>query len=170
MTAGEETQQREILTAAHVDHNKGLNAHAFFKLNNRGLSQDLVQDVFAKTWRYLVRGGKIEIMKAFLYHVLNNLIVDKYRKRKAISLDVLLQKGFELKDETSDRMFSVLSGREILFLIQSLPQKYQQVIRMRYVQDLSLKEIAILTGKSRNAIAVQAHRGLQKLKLLYNPL
>ena len=40
-------------------------------------------------------------------------------------------------------------------------------MRMRYVQDLSLKEMALITGKSQNALAVQAHRGLMKLKLLY---
>lgn len=32
-------------------------------------------------------------MKAFPYHVLNNLIVDEYRKRKTASLDDLLEKG-----------------------------------------------------------------------------
>lgn len=39
---------------------------------------------------------------------------------------------------------------------------------MRYAQDLSLKEIALITGQSRNTVAVQAHRGLIKLKILYN--
>ena len=42
-------------------------------------------------------------------------------------------------------------------------------MRMRYVQDLSLKEIALLTGQTANTIAVQLHRGLAKLKLLYRP-
>ena len=39
---------------------------------------------------------------------------------------------------------------------------------MRYVDDLSLEEIACATGKTKNAIAVQLHRGLEKLKLLYS--
>ncbi len=38
---------------------------------------------------------------------------------------------------------------------------------MKYMQDLSLKEISILTGQSKNTIAVQLHRGLEKLKILY---
>lgn len=38
---------------------------------------------------------------------------------------------------------------------------------MRYVQDLSLAEMALVTGKSKNTMAVQAHRGLAKLKQLY---
>jgi DNA-directed RNA polymerase specialized sigma24 family protein len=40
-------------------------------------------------------------------------------------------------------------------------------MRMRYVQDLSLKEMSLLTGQTENTVAVQAHRGLAKLRVLY---
>jgi DNA-directed RNA polymerase specialized sigma24 family protein len=40
---------------------------------------------------------------------------------------------------------------------------------MRYIQDLSLQEISLITGQSKNAVAVQIHRQLEKLKLLYDP-
>lgn len=53
-------------------------------------------------------------------------------------------------------------------LIACLPQKYIKIMRMRYIQDLSLKEISLITGQSKNTIAVQVHRGLNKLRLLYN--
>ena len=39
---------------------------------------------------------------------------------------------------------------------------------MKYLQDLSISEIAIITGTSKNNVAVQEHRGLEKLKMLYN--
>lgn len=169
MTPAQEAQRQGILTVAHHDHDKRLNAYAFFKVGDRATSEDLVQDTFMKTWSYLVKGGKIEVMKAFLYHVLNHLIVDEYRKRKTTSLDVMLEKGFEPSADPSRRLFNVLDGKTALLLIQRLPQKYQRVMRMRYVQDLSLKEMSLLTGQSKNAVAVQVHRGLGKLKLLYSP-
>src|SRR3990167_2535302 len=90
-----------IMRAAHHDFEKGLNTRAFFKVNDRTISEDLVQDTFMKTWKYLVRGGKIDLMKAFLYHVLNDLIVDEYRKKKTTSLDALQEKGFEPSVEDS---------------------------------------------------------------------
>lgn len=95
MTLKKEKQQQSLLTSAHHEYEKGLNAHAFFKVNNRATGEDLVQETFMKTWVYLVKGGKIDVMKSFLYHILNNLIVDEYRKRKTSSLDVLLEKGYE---------------------------------------------------------------------------
>lgn len=168
MTSKQETKHNEALTGAHHEFEKGLNVYAFFKTSDHGIGEGLVQDTFLKTWSYLVKGGKIEVMRAFLYHVLNNLIVDEYRKRKTTSLDSLIEKGFEPKDENPKQLFNILDGKAALLLIQRLPIAYQKVMRMRYVQDLSLKEISLITGQSRNTIAVQAHRGLEKLKLLYN--
>ena len=167
MTPEQTTKQQVTLTTAHHDYEKRINSYAFFKLQNHATGEDLVQDTFMKTWKYLVRGGKIDLMKAFLYHVLNDLIVDEYRKRKTVSLDVLLEKGFEPGVDHSKRLFNILDGKGAILLMPQLPIKYQKVMRMKYVQDLSIKEIALLTGQSKNTVTVQAHRGLEKLKLLY---
>lgn len=169
LTPKQEIIQRTALTLAHKDFGKGLNSHAFFKTHDHMIGEDLVQDTFLKTWKYLVKGGKIDVMKAFLYHVLNNLIIDEYRKHKTSSLDVLVEKGFEPSTGVPERMFNVLDGKAAQLLIPRLPEKYQKIMRMRYVQDLSLKEMSLITGQSQNAMAVQVHRGLEKLKLLYKP-
>lgn len=168
MTKKQEDQLRTTLSVAHRDFSKGLNSHSFFRVPDRTTSEDLVQDTFMKTWRYLIRGGKIDVMKAFLYHVLNNLIVDEYRKKRAVSLDGLLEKGFEPSVDNSKRLFNFVDGKAALPLIQRLPKIYRNVMRMRYVQDLSLREMSLITGQSTNTLAVQAHRGLKKLRLLFN--
>src|SRR3989344_4338366 len=170
MEKEEKNKIESELTVAHHDFNKGLNARAFFKTGSRMIGEDLVQETFMKTWAYLIKGGKVEIMRAFLYHVLNNLIVDEYRKRKTVSLDVMLEKGFEPGDDHTERLLNALDGKAALILIQRLPERYQKVMRMKYVQLLSLNEMSLITGQSRNSMAVQAHRGLEKLKLLYNSL
>lgn len=118
----------------------------------------------------MVKGGKIDLMRAFLYHVLNNLIIDEYRKKKTSSLDIMIENGFEPSTGTSDPMINFLDGKKAIFLIQRLPEVYRKVMRMRYVQDLSLREISLITGQSKNAIAVQLHRGLEKLRFLYSSL
>lgn len=164
------TELQNVLTNAHHDYEKMLNAHAFIKIQDHLMSEDMVQDTFLKTWNYLVKRGKIDIMKAFLYHVLDNRIIDEYRKRKTTSLEILAQKGFEPSIKDSGRLFDILDGKAALLLIARLPEVYQKVMRMKYVQDLSLEEMSLITGQSKNAITVQAHRGLEKLKLLYYPI
>lgn len=167
MTSNHEKKQSILLTNAHNDYEKGLNAYAFFKINNRVISEDLVQDTFIKTWAYLRKGGKIELMKAFLYHILNNLIIDQYRKRKTTSLDVLLEKGFEPSTVDNEQMINAIDGKSLALLIPDLPIMYIEVMKMRYLQELSIKEMSDITGKSKNAMSVQSHRGLEKLKILY---
>lgn len=156
MTPKQEKKQQTILTNAHVEHEKGLSTYAFSKLRSRTLSTDLVQDTFIKTWTYLARGGKVDVMKAFLYHILNNLIVDEYRKRKVPSLDLLLAKGFEPGLDETGKLFDALDGKAAIILIQYLPEKYRKVMRMRYVQDLSLAEMSLVSGETKNSLAVDS--------------
>ncbi len=80
ITPKQEAEQKSLLTSAHKDFNKMLNSYAFFKVNNRETGEDLVQDTFIKTWSYLLKGGKIDAMKSFLYHILNNLPVILFLK------------------------------------------------------------------------------------------
>jgi RNA polymerase sigma-70 factor (ECF subfamily) len=160
-------EQEDAFTQAHNEFHKALHSYASYKVSSASLSEDLVQDTFIKTWSYLVKGGEITKMKAFLYHVLNGLIIDEYRKKKATSLDVLLEKGFELSDTSSERTIDYFDGKKAILLIDSLPEAYQKVMQMRYVEDLSLEEMAVITGKTKNTMAVHAHRGMEKLRELY---
>lgn len=169
ITQEKEAQQLEtVFMRAYRDYAQGLNAHAFFKVHDHTIGEELVQDTFIKTWSYLVKGGKIDMMRAFLYHVLKGLIVDEYRKHTTNSLDAMFEKGFEPSMGDPARLANVFDGRKAILLIARLPRKYQKVMRMRYVQDLSLTEIALITGQSKNTIAVQTHRGLAKLKMFYH--
>ncbi len=168
MTNIQERHRQATLTRAHHSHEKKLVAYAFFKTSDRALGEDMVQETFMKTWAYLAGGGEIDLMEAFLYHILNNLIVDEYRKHKAVSLDTLIEKGIEPSDDHHGHIFNFLDGKAALLLIARLPVTYQKVMRMRYVQDLSLQEMSLITGQSKTALSVQVHRGLEKLKVLYS--
>ena len=157
----------QILIEAHHDFSRGLSKYAHLKISDSALSEDLVQATFMKTWVYLQKTGKIELMRAFLYHVLNRLIIDEYRKHKAISLDLLSDGGFELATIKSENLFNIIDGKTLVALIVKLPEKYRNVINMRFISELSLKEMSFITAESQNAMSVQVHRGLAKLKVLY---
>lgn len=161
------TSQQTLLTEAYCRYMKELLGIAFYKVHDREVCEDLVQNTFMKAWVYLIKGGKIKKMRAFLHHILRNLIVDEYRKHKTLSLDTLAEKGYEPSDDQSGRLFNFLDGKSASLSIKHLPKKYRTVIRMRYVQGLSLKEMSSLSGQSKNTMAVQTYRGIEKLRLLY---
>ena len=87
--------------------------HCYFRVSDRDQAQDLAQATFIKTWEYLRKGKRIDNMKAFLYKVANNLVVDYYRQKKAISLDALKEKGFEPVGDRGDKVINKLD-EEIL--------------------------------------------------------
>jgi RNA polymerase sigma-70 factor (ECF subfamily) len=167
MTQRDVTQMRVDLNVAYHDYNKMLNAHAFLKVQSHELGEDLVQKTFVKMWLYLVKQGKVHQMRAFLFHILKNLIIDEYRKPKALSLEALREKGYEPSVNDTKRLIDTIDGRSAFFLIQTLPLKYQVLMDMRYGKDLSIKEIAAAKQERANTVTVKLQRGLQKLRLLY---
>jgi len=167
MTPREATKLRVNLTLAYHDYNRMLNAHAFLKLQSHEQGEDLVQKTFVKTWRYLVKEGKVHQMKAFLFHILNHLIIDEYRKPKMISLDLLLEKGSEPSIDDTKKLINLIDGKAALLLIQQLPLKYKTVLTMHYLGDLSVKEITTINKELENTVVVKLQRGLKKLRLLH---
>ena len=167
MNKKQENERQATLTTAHKDYKEGLNSYASFKMNDRMIGEDLVQDTFVKTWKYMVKGGQVNMMKAFLYHILNRLIIDEYRKHKSTSLDALFEKGFEPGERDPENVVDTMDGESAVLLIERLPEMYRKIIHMRYVQNLTIEEMSLITGKTKNVVAVQTHRGLAKLKILY---
>jgi len=66
MTLALQIKLEGILTRAHTDYEKGLNARAYFKVSNHETGEDFSPaKLFMKTWIYLVKGGKIDLIKHF---------------------------------------------------------------------------------------------------------
>lgn len=159
----------KTLVQAYTDFAKKLNKYASFKINDQSKIEDLVQDTFMKTWLYIARGGKIKSMKAFLFNIINNLIIDEYRKKKSLSLDAMIVEGFELAPaDYKENTVDFFDGENLLLMIKKIPKHYQQALHMRYIRDLSLKEMSIITGQSNNTLSSQICRGLKKLRPLFN--
>lgn len=159
--------QQRLLSKSYLHYKDALIRYGLFKTHNGPLAEDLMQNTFLKTWKYLLKGGKVDMIEAFLYHILKALIIDEYRKHKVRSLDILIEKGFDLAFTDAERLANIFDGTKAVALLKKLPPSYREIMYMRYIQDLSIKEISRLTGKTKNTVAVQTHRGLQKLKILY---
>lgn len=152
---------------AYEDHVDSLFRYCAFKVDEREVAKDLVQDTFCKVWVYIAEGNKIQNLKALLYTTLSRTIIDYYRKKKAVSLDSLSENGFDVADDNTKISLDQIDGQQAIALIQKLPEEYRDVIFMKYVNELDLKEIAEILGERENTIAVRIHRGIKMLKELY---
>lgn len=154
-------------TKAYDENADALFRHCFFKVHDREMAKDMVQETFVKTWGYLVQGKKILNLRAFLYKTLNNLIIDEYRKKKTVSLDDLREDGFEPESEIGPTADDRFMGEKAMKLLDKLPAPYKDAVFMRFVNGLELSEIAEITGETENTVSVHVHRGLGKLRDLF---
>ena len=156
--------ERDFLLA-HDEYADALFRHCLIRIRDRELAKDLVQETFSRAWTYLSDGKEITYTRAFLYRVANNLIVDHSRRRKSSSLDAMMEEdGFEAVDETAKDPAEVPQAREALKLLHSLDDIYRIAITMRYIDEMSPREIAEALGVSENVVSVRIHRGIERLK------
>lgn len=163
--------QEERFLGAFEEFSDALFRHATLRISDREKAIDLVHDTYTKVWSYVRSGHEIEQFRPFLYKVLNNLIIDEYRKRKEASLDALMERegvdegSFEeLSESTAESLAATIDGRKAFEVLETLPDVYREVIILRFVDGLGPKEISELIEESENVVSVRVHRGLKLLR------
>lgn len=165
-----EGQETRFLKAFE-EYSDALFRHATLRIQNRERALDLVHDAYTKVWTYVRGGHEVDAFRPFLYKVLNNLIIDEYRKTREVSLDALLEKegvdegSFdELSESTVEALAATIDGRQAFALLETLPDEYREVIILRFVDQLGPREISELIEETENTISVRIHRGLKLLR------
>ena len=128
-------------------------------IKNEDIANDIFQETFVKAIQTIRQGRYTENGKfpAWISRIAHNLIIDYYRQEKSENLqssdltdiDVLNRK--ELCEETiEDILITNQIRTDVKYLIEELPELQREVLKMRYYQGLSFKEIAEVTGVSIN--------------------
>lgn len=164
-------EKEEQFLEAFDKYSDALFRHCYFRLSDRERALELVQDCYMKTWDYVSQGKEVSHFKPFLYKVLNNLIIDEYRRKRPVSLDEILeQEGTsegdfdELRDGDLASLGDILDAGRVLTLLEELPEQYREIVTLRYIDGLSPKEISELIEESENVVSVRIHRALAKLR------
>ncbi len=160
----------KVFMESYEEFSDAIFRYSLFQTSNREIALDITQDTFTKTWQYLQKGEEVENIKAFLYRVAKNLIVDHRRKKKSSSLDEIMEAGVDFTEEENvlgekEKNFDKEKDRQkLLKTIEKIDEKYKEILLMRYVEEMSIKEISEILDKSQNHTSVMIHRGVEKLK------
>jgi len=158
-------QKDQVFLQAFKEHSDAIYRHCYFRVYNKDLAEDLTQDTFIKTWKYISEGNEVKNIKAFLYRVAVNLIIDHSRKKTALVLDDVKEKDVSMRHySTEATMIDTMELKEVVGLLDQIEEKYRQVITMRYIDQLSPPEIAKALGISTNAVSVKLHYALKKVR------
>lgn len=169
-------RDKEAFIKAYDENVAEIYRFVYFKIGHREEAHDLTSMIFLKTWNH-IQNKTLEdakTLRALLYKIARTSIIDYYRdtgaKMKAtLSLDNE-EHPLDLPDKDAPDLNENLDLKTDFQLIKSklplLKEEYREVIIMRFINDLSLEEIADVTGKSRGALRVLIHRALSALREL----
>jgi RNA polymerase sigma-70 factor, ECF subfamily len=136
----------------------------YYKVTHKELAEDLTEDTFFKAWQKIDKYKKTKHpFSAWLYRIAHNTVIDYLRKEK-ISIDEIVE---EIKDERMNSQQSTELYFNQQFLqraLVKLPESQREAIILKYVNDLSNKEIAITLDKSETAVRILLSRGLASVK------
>lgn len=143
----------------------------FFKVNSKEEAEDLTSLVFLKAWDHIQNNQlrDFKSLKALFYKIARNAVIDHYRKqsqRQEVSLNQ--EEGtIDVADERVDlgRAQEINSDFKIVeSKLAELKDEYREVIVLKYVDELSISEIARILDKSNGNVRVLIFRALNALK------
>lgn len=129
---------------------------------NRCLAQDAAQETFLKAIRYFDRYTHRGKFRAFLYRIAANTCIDMGRKERYP--DMSLEEA-EIEPPYVEAGFEeVRSDMVLRQLIDILPKEGKEIILLRFGQDLTIREIAEVTGMPMRTVQSRLRSALKKLK------
>ena len=140
----------------------------YYKISNHEEAEDLTSEVFLKAWNYLNEGNEVKNIRALLYQMSRNLVIDLYRKR-SIKLEIKVDEIEMIESTTTDNEKLVgekMEHQKILKNLNQLKTEYREVIILKYIEGLKTNEIAKIMNKSGASVRVLSHRALKKLKVI----
>lgn len=143
--------------------------HAFYRLGSKELAEDLASEVFIRAWEFLEDPTKkIDNLRAFLYSITNNLIIDHYRgkDRRPILIDEEIENILGDEGEWEKDLERRMEFEDILKSLEKLPEGTRELLIWRYIDELDIGEIAELSDKTKNAVYVALHRALRETRTL----
>ena len=137
---------------------------------NRTLAEDATQETFLKAIRYMnkyIHRGKF---KAFLYKIASNVCIDIWRKQEKIKeypegmkLE-LLQREISYEESGFTEVQALLDFQH---MIRILPEEQSEIMFLRFGQNLTIREIANITGIPFRTVQSRIRLSLKKLKSEY---
>ena len=156
---------QDIFEQAYGEFSDAIFRHCAFRLRNRERGMELMQEAYVRLWTALTGGTQVENMRAFLYRIANNLVIDEVRKKKEVSLDAMTEAGWDVRDERLGDIQDHVQLQEILDVLATMDPTARQVLVMRYIDGMKPAEIAIVLDETANTVSVRLHRAVKELRV-----
>lgn len=146
------------------------------KIPNKGDVEDLAQEVFFKVYKSIRKFDQKRSFSTWIFTIANNHCIDYLRKKRlqAVSLDVPLfphSDGKEIRLEIPDEEYEpeqvferTHAQEEVLKAIDSLPEQYSLVLKLRHLKGYTYEEIGAILDLPLGTIKSRIYRARKELK------
>ena len=167
--AGDATAFEEL----YVKHRGPLFRFMVRQVREHGTAEELFQDVWQKVIGARERYRPDAKFTTWLYQIAHNRLTDHWRAqshRPPIPEDAMERAEREPDPTTPERQLSAFEERRRLQLaLEQLPADQREAVLLRLEQDLSLEEIAAITGVGRETVKSRLRYAMDKLRQRMNP-
>ena len=134
-------------------------------LGDRGLAEEVVQDVFTRVWRHADSFDPSRAsFRTWIYGIARNAIIDL--KRRAAVRPALATAPADLEEGASNySLENALLGWQVTAALEKLTPEHRQVIRLAHFQGMRLREIAEHTGIPLGTVKSRVSYALRGLRL-----
>lgn len=139
-------------------------------IGDRERAHDVVQETFLEA-DMRRRGGTAEITAKWLFTVCRNRSLNVCRKERRLHFvnDAVLESSSEENEMPSQQLEAKEASGFLLRIIATLPLRQQEVLQLRFQNNLSYNEISEIMNTSVSNIGVLIHTALKELRRRYAP-
>ena len=148
---------------------------ALYETRDPHAAEDITEGVFLKAMSSLPRfreqgEGEESTFKVWLYAIARNVIANERRRDRRHPQDPIeLALGLRAPDDPAAAAETRLEAERALKAVMELPPERKQAVILRFVNELSAREIGEIMGKSEGAVRVLIHRALLSVRRRLEP-
>lgn len=165
----EKLHHREEFKNIYLEYLNTLYNFALKLTRNTIDAEDLVEDTFLRAFRFFHKFKKGTNIKSWLFKIMHNLFINKYRAKKKEPQIVELKEAILVEQNIPQNFFSGFMDKEIQEALDSLPEEFKEAVILSDLEEFSYHEISKILGCPIGTVRSRLSRGRKLLfKKLYN--
>lgn len=147
-------------------------SYIYHRVGQAEQAEDLTGQVFMRMLEAVRTGqGWKTSFSGWLYRIAHNLVIDFYRRRGRASFVDIDEAPpiIATEDDPSRRVQATLDREDLRAALGQLTEEQAQVITLRFLDDLSIAEVAAIMGKNEGAIKALQYRAVLALRRIMQP-
>ena len=162
------TGDKDALTKLYRVFQGKIYRYVFFKCGNHADSEDITNEVFLRMIQSIANfQWKGIAFSSWLFRIASNLVIDYYRNKARRNTESIKERDY-IGETNWEQISEFLDNRDLFKIIyedtDDLSELQKEVVNLRFIGDLSLKETAEAMSKNVNSVKAIQHAAIKKLK------